>query len=770
MAKEEIIQFITTCLNVTELKLERAAIFEESSWLFLEALPRCSNIQKLELVDMKLQVSIPFLLKSISKSLEYLHINNCLLSTAVEEMNVTFHKLTTLKISGKQRATHMLLSPALIAVKILDFREYKSSLDDIKMIAEANGKDYLPLVKHLLIGTDINDSSGHVNILMAHPWLQLQELTLDKCDLNAEDIKAIGRANSQTFLPYIKQISLNHNINISDSMTMLFHNAWHRLGKLEVFECNLTKEDISAIWEANEKGFLPSIDLRVKSLSSSGHVPVVSVMCGAWTEQKVLDLSKGDKQDVIAIVEANRYGLLPAVKKINLIRNKNVSGHVNTLLSNIWPLLKTLEMEECDLIREDIIAIHEANENGILPSIDLTANYLSLSGHIPIVSVMCGAWKELELDLSKCYKFSAQDMRVIAEAHRHGLFPPLDKIEECTFTGDIPVVSIMCGAWKQQEVLNMEQDIYPSQQYVITIAEANKYSLLPSVKEIKGLKNISGQVCVLLSSEWKSLQKLSLRNCDLTVQDITALSEANSNGHLPCMQELVLWGNKNISGHLAVLLSSNWTSLRKLDLYNCNLTAEDLRALNEANSKGHLPCIRELVLFQNDNISGQLAVLLSSHWMSLQKLNLHYCNLIVQDIRALGEANSKGHLPCMQELMLGKNKNISGHLAVLLSSDWMSMQKLSLRYSNLTVDDIRALGEATLPSLKVLDLADNRALEDQLSLPVTNTWPVLEELDLNYCGLTPADGVTLLDASKKGHLPQLRKLYAPAHITKTISK
>ena len=244
------------------------------------------------------------------------------------------------------------------------------------------------------------------------------------------------------------------------------------------------------------------------------------------------------------------------------------------------------------------------------------------------------------------------------------------------------------------------------------------------------------------------------------MEDIRALGEANRKEYLPSMQEVDLSDNKALSGQLTLLFTHTWPVLQKLHLRDCNLTVEDIRALVEANRKEYLPSLQEVQgLSGNKNVSGQVAVLLSSGWQSLRKLNLEWCYLPVEDIRALVEANRKGYLPALQHLYLSGNKALSGQLTLLFTHIWPVLQQLDLQHSNLTVEDTRALGEANrngyLPSIKEVNLQWNTG---QLALLFTHTWQVLEKLDLSYCGLTSAAGDALLDACRQGHLPQLKKL------------
>ncbi len=1109
----QLVDFIAKCFDEQELKLEGVAIYEESSWLFLEALPKCSNIKELVLKDMELKVSLLFILQGISQSLEYLHIDSCVFGRTTEDgITITFPKLKTLKLSGKRGGAYLLTNSAWSGVEMLDLMEYKLNRDDIKIIHEANKHGYLQSVKEIVVSDDTY-VSGYVRELLNNEWPSLKTFDMEECNLTGDDISAIheahkkgylpsidltvksghisdeeddlfdgsgsydesiqawhvpvvpvmcgawkeqevldlsdcefsnqdvitiAEANRHGLLPSVKEVNLMGNKNVPGHLSTLLSSPWLLLSKLTIEHHKLVKEDISAIGEATNKGFLPSVDLTEKSLSSSGHIPIVSVMCGAWrelealdlgeckfstqdvttiveanrcglmpsvkaikdlgeagnarylntlfsqpwssleildmsifseqdvkiiteankngilpsikeiiglervsgTEQfsiifshpwksleildmrrcckqdvitiveanrcgllpsvkdingldriadnkqldtlfshpwksletldlkncneqdmmtitgannngllpsvnqiislervaytkqlgelfshrwkwislEILDMTKCDKQDVITIAEANRCGVLSSVKEINLMNNFNIAGQVPTLLSNIWPVLKALDMQKCNLTKDDISWVHKAHEKGFLPIVDLTVSY-SLSDHIPVVPVMCGAWREQEvLDLREC-KFSEQDVIAITEAKRHGLLP---SVGEINLSGNKNVSghmnTLLSDKWSLLKTLDIT-DCNLARDDISSIREANEKGFLPSMKKIKlsRNKNVSGHMNIFFTNKWPLLKTLDITDCNLARDGISAIHEANEKGFLPSMKEINLSRNKDLSGHMNNFFTNKWPLLKTLDLEECNLTRDDISAIHEAKEKGYLPIIDVRVKFfspsghipvvpvmcgawrehevldlnrckfsQQDVItiaeanrhglltsvieinlshhmstSGHIDSLLSSKWQSLQKLHLE-CNLTVEDIRALGEANRNGYLPSIHVLNLSINHALSGTLTFLLSHTWPVMQKLNLPNCNLTVEDIRALGEANekgcLPSLQMLDLHYNRALSGQLALLFTHTWPVLHKLDLTTCNLTGEDIRALGEANRKGYLPSLLEM------------
>ena len=303
-----------------------------------------------------------------------------------------------------------------------------------------------------------------------------------------------------------------------------------------------------------------------------------------------------------------------------------------------------------------------------------------------------------------------------------------------------------------------------SEEDVKDIAEANNSGQLTSLKEIwmEQNKTISGYMNILLAGTWPKLQVLALTECGLTKDDIKAIATARQNGFLPSIDLTVK--SLSPSDHIPVvpIMCGAWGEQKELDLRQCTFSEQDVITIAEANRHGLLPSVMEIKLYTNKNTSGHIDSLLSGKWRSLQQLNLLGCNLTVGDMRALVEANRKGYLPSIQMLALSHNEALSDQLSHLFTHTWPVLQELHLELCYLTVEDIRALGEANgkgyLPSLQILDLSHNEGLSGQLNLLVIHTWPVMQELYLSDCALTPADGDALLDACKQGHLPQLKKL------------
>ncbi len=442
-----------------------------------------------------------------------------------------------------------LMCGAWVSQEVLDLRECNKQ--DLTAIAEANRYGQLPSVKRMHLSNN-KDISGQVGALLRHPWNLLQILGFDSCGLITDDIKAIAEGNFNNFLPQLKQLIMSNNPNLSGMFGHFFSQPWLIMQKLDATGCKLNIEDMTAIHTARMEGKLPSIDVKVRC-SLPGHVPVVPVICGAGALQEELDLnghypvdSKCDNQDLTTIGEANRYGQLPSVKRINLHFNyTNISGQVGALLCGSWSALEDLDFNSCYLTCRDVEALDQANQ----------------LQHLPCLK---------KLSLWGCEKLSGQGLITLL-SHTWSTLQQL-VLEDCSLTaadGD-------------------------------TLLEACIQGHLPQLGKLDISRNdgISG-ACLssLLSHTWFTLQELDLRWCSLTAAECNTLLEACRQGRLPQLCKLDISYIDGISGAgLSSLLSHTWPTLQELGLWDCSLTTADGDTLLEACRQGRLPQLSKLTI------------------------------------------------------------------------------------------------------------------------------------------------------------------------------
>ncbi len=475
------LKYIKKSLNTRDLTLEGACIYKESSNLLQRVLPKCTKISTLNLKGLEFRIPVTILLKGLGKCLTNLSIDDCNIVGHKSDMNITI--------------------------------AFKKCID-----------------------ITLKNTVGCTKLLMTCEWPKLRNLVFEcnDCSNGEQDMRSICEANKRGLLSTIRNIDLSSNtsMSISSYLNIISGYKWPTVNTLSLPESGLSEQSVSAIGEASRKGRLPSIDLTAEPLWL-GHIPVVPVMCGAWAKKESLDLANCDKQGIITTAVANKYGQLPSVRRISLNGNTKTAGQIKILLGCEWPKLRTLDVYQCDLTRDDISAIGEANQQGFLPSIELV---------------------EVEPEI-----------------------------------GQIPIVPLMCGTWATKDILDISHyDV----QDLIALSEANKYGKLSSVREIQ-LYHVSGNISIvcghlheLLDCKWPGLCDFRLRGCDS--QDIIAIAEANKHGLLPSCHQLDFYSNRNVCGKLSTLLDSPWKALGVINMTNCILTTDDLSAIAVAHSRGFL--------------------------------------------------------------------------------------------------------------------------------------------------------------------------------------
>ena len=120
------------------------------------------------------------------------------------------------------------------------------------------------------------------------------------------------------------------------------------------------------------------------------------------------------------------------------------------------------------------------------------------------------------------------------------------------------------------------------------------------------------------------------------------------------LEYLNLSFNRNITGHLSVLLRHRFPSLETLVLHDCELNSDDMRCLGSEQVK-NLPKLKELNVSWNRIGVGDLSVLLSHRFPSLETLHMSTCGLNSDGLRCLTEAREQGKLPNLKRLDVSEN-------------------------------------------------------------------------------------------------------------------
>ena len=266
----------------------------------------------------------------------------------------------------------------------------------------------------------------------------------------------------------------------------------------------------------------------------------------------------------------------------------------------------------------------------------------------------------------------------------------------------------------------------------------------------------------------------------------SVLSTAVGIGKLPCLNHLSFSGSGTaIKGHLSKLFSSEWTPLKHLNLYKCELDKNDVNHL----AKHHIslfPNILSLVLYfgkinkpetetntnlssfasilfdarQKDEMKVDLAVklLFNSPWPTLTSIFLH--DMTEEAYREFSQIMMKGSLPNLTKLgisMWNLARIIPNNLAPLESPSGTILRQIALQQFLFRKEYLSILaGRLFFAQLHELDISHSFGVRGNLSLLLCHPLPELRALILNGCELNSADLRSL--ANRNGRLPKLMNL------------
>ncbi|XP_039516229.1 protein NLRC5-like isoform X1 [Pimephales promelas] len=272
-------------------------------------------------------------------------------------------------------------------------------------------------------------------------------------------------------------------------------------------------------------------------------------------------------------------------------------------------------------------------------------------------------------------------------------------------------------------------------------------------------------LCDVLQNPHCKLEKLWLRNCDVTDEGFAALTSAlrSNPEHL---RELDLSGNKmgESVNLLCDVLQNPHCKLEKLWLRNCGVTDEGFAALTSA-LRSNPEHLRDLNLSFNkmgESVNLLCDVLQNPH-CKLEKLWLRDCGVTDEGFAALTSAliSNPEHL---RELDLTGNKigESVNLLCDVLQNPHCKLEKLRLSYCGVTDEGFAALTSALISNpehLRELDLSGNKMGEsvNLLCDVLQNPHCKLEKLWLWDCGVTD-EGFAALTSALRSNPEHLRDL------------
>ena len=286
---------------------------------------------------------------------------------------------------------------------------------------------------------------------------------------------------------------------------------------------------------------------------------------------------------------------------------------------------------------------------------------------------------------------------------------------------------------------------------------ASKNGLLPKLTSLA----ISGDTSSLrprsenyLEYNWVNLTSLSVK--DLTELSFRQLSKAISKSRLTHLIKLRLCVRQDEKCNLRKIEPKKIPLLKHLCVQRCITSKEALK---------HLSCLlsdwslQTLDISHSRGIQGNLSVLKSRHFASLENLILHDCELNEQDLISLDRVNEKGRLSRLENLDLSENPHLIESFGAV-SSRWRSLKTLRINYTPRNqfsmvkngFDILRPLlDRGCIPSIQELRISAANSVPKH-----TGRWEHLKSVQLidttfNYPMVHP-----LVTSIQKGDLPSLQ--------------
>ena len=371
---------------------------------------------------------------------------------ANEEYIISCPILTQLSIKGN----FMLHQTALLALNRA-LREGKLPLLQSLCIPVANLKDKL---QYLFDGQTTLPSLIHLNLC--------------DCELNEEDVRHLCFSANKGLLP--KLTSLQISLNSDDNF---FVHNWVNLTNLSANA--LTKSGFKKLMKAIEQNTLASLEKLCVSMLENE-----TCNLGRMKPQNVPLLEYLGVQRCIAS-KKNLKHLSRLVKRWNLqtldiSHSRGIGGKLSILMSCNFPSLRTLVLHDCNLNRDDMTSLSQANDKGKLSkleNLDVSENYNLICSFGDFTS----NWKNLKRLRINYYPFVTvyrNGFEILNSLLEIGCFPVIEELRLSTGTD---LVHGSTGRWQHLKRLDIVGWTYEQCVFILScLNDALKNGDLPALE------------------------------------------------------------------------------------------------------------------------------------------------------------------------------------------------------------------------------------------------------------------------------------------------
>ena len=268
----------------------------------------------------------------------------------------------------------------------------------------------------------------------------------------------------------------------------------------------------------------------------------------------------------------------------------------------------------------------------------------------------------------------------------------------------------------------------------------DKYSLIPGGK-------------IHFDYSWVNLISLSVK--DVTKSGFRQLSKAINQSRLIHLIKLSLSANQNEKCDLSRIQPDKIHLLEYFYVQRIIGSKEALEQLSGLLSRWSL---RTLDISHSCGITGNLSILMSQHFTSLENLILHNCKMNEQDLVSLDLANDEGRLPKLEDLDLSENPQLTKSFDAI-SSRWNSLKRLRIDY-NPNQSSIRPDWGFLVPISYSIPSIQELMINPEYSLKFTGPWKHLKRIDIVAWTDDQLNSMlhVLDEITQRGDLPSLQTM------------
>ncbi|XP_077965900.1 uncharacterized protein LOC120338710 [Styela clava] len=343
-----------------------------------------------------------------------------------------------------------------------------------------------------------------------------------------------------------------------------------------------------------------------------------------------LDFSKANKEQ---LKKLDKYKLCGKISVIDISQNsmdEEAFDALGDLLSNYE--VDQLIAKNCQLTKAKLDAL-ESHSGSKLSRIDISENSMDEKGFNALGSLLTTNNKVLHLVMQNCQltkeKLDALGSRTVLKIYTldirsitgmtFDLFLAISK-----FATESEVKELLMDPWKEFRATKDQ------------IMELSKWKVCGKLDVLNVTNNKDlgtagfGKVGTVVSK--CQVKELKSQNCNLTAEGIKAFKENTRNAKLNIL-DISLNKNLGIAGFGEVGTVVSKCQVKELEAWDCNLTAEEIKAFKENTRNAKLD---KLTISLNKNLGtagfGEVGLVVSK--CQVKEFNAQGCNLTAEEIRA----------------------------------------------------------------------------------------------------------------------------------------